>query len=123
MQPPRGTERCCAAHLVPQPPQRVFNLPSRFYGKPLAPNAEKTGRAFIDSTLPSDELVQRLTIRLVHGRVPHNARPLTPGTVVGFRWVGRAPNDGGERVFTLRYLQPLQAQRPASSVDLPALRR
>jgi hypothetical protein len=38
------------------------------------------------------------------------------------RLIRGAPDHRGERVFPISHLQPLQAQSPASSVDLPALR-
>jgi hypothetical protein len=84
----------------------------------------KTGSTFIDPTLPPDELIQRLRIRFVHRRVQHHAGPLAPSTLVGFCWIRGAPDNGGERVFPLRYFQPLQTQRPARSVGFtPAARR
>ena len=88
---------------------------------PQAPREPSS--ALVDAALALDELIQRLGIRLVRRCVPHDPRPLAPSSFVGLGRVGGAPNDRGERVFPIRHFQPLQAQRPASSVDFPAFRR
>jgi hypothetical protein len=77
----------------------------------------------VDAGLPANEPIQCLGIRLVSYREPHHARPLAPSPFVGFGRVRGAPNDGSERVFPLRCFQPLLAQRPPSSISLPAVRR
>jgi hypothetical protein len=88
---------------------------------PQAPGEPCCAR--VDAALPPDEPLQGLRIWLVHGGVPHNARPLAPSTLVGFCWGRSAPNDRSERVFPPRYLQPDQAQRPASPVNFATFRR
>jgi hypothetical protein len=104
---------CCLAGCEPGPLSIL-----RFWPKPFA-QPSSTG---IDTTLPADELVQRLGIRLVRCRVPHHARPFAPSSLVGLGRIRGASNHGGERVFTFRYFQPTQAESPTSSVDFPALR-
>jgi hypothetical protein len=79
--------------------------------------------ALVDAALPHDELVRAFGIRLVHARVSHDAAPLAPGPFVGLGRVRGATNDGGERVFPIRNVQPLRAQSPARSLDFPSLRR
>jgi hypothetical protein len=66
---------------------------------------------------PSYEPVQWLRIRLVRRRVPHDPGPLAAGSLVGLGRIGGATNDRGEGTLPIRYIQPLQAQSPASSVD------
>jgi hypothetical protein len=63
--------------------------------------------AGVDAALALDELIERIGIRFVDCRVSHEARPFAPSTLVGFGRVGGAPDDRGERVFPIRYLQPL----------------
>jgi hypothetical protein len=63
--------------------------------------------AGVDATLPVNELVQRLGIRLVYCRAPHDAAPFAAGSFVDLGRVSGAPNDRGERVFPLRYIRPL----------------
>jgi hypothetical protein len=58
----------------------------------------------------------------VRRSVPHDPRPLAPGSLVGLGWVGGAPDGGGERIFPIRQRQPLQVQRPANSVKLSPFR-
>jgi hypothetical protein len=93
----------------------------RLWRKPFGLRAE-SGSTGIDSTPALDEPVQRLRVRLVTHSVPHHAAPFAPRSFVRLGRVGRAPDDGGERVFPLRDRQPLQAQSPASSVDFAAFR-
>jgi hypothetical protein len=78
--------------------------------------------ARVDPALPSDELIQRLRIHFVHGRVAHEPRPFAAGSLVGFGRIGRAPNHGGKRVLPLRQFQPLQTQSSTRPVEVPAFR-
>lgn len=71
---------------------------------PISPHPPtERSRAGVDPTLPSDELVQRLRIRLVRRHVPHNAAPLASGAFVRLCRVGSAPKNRGERVFPIRH--------------------
>src|SRR6516165_403073 len=81
----------------------------------------KPGNAFVDTALPANELIQWLRIRLVRRGVTHHSAPLAPRPFVGLGRVGGGPNDGGERVFPIRYFQPPKAQRPTRSVSLATL--
>jgi hypothetical protein len=112
--------RCSSTSLPPV----AYACTYQTSGQPRA--ATKTpaiaSSALVYAALALDELVQGLGIGLVRRRVPHKARPLAPRSFVGLGGVRGAPNDGCERVFPLRYLQPLQTQSPASSVDLPSFR-
>jgi hypothetical protein len=104
--------------LSPRTPV-VIIPPQYLWNPPQAP--AKPGGASIDSSLALNELTQGVRI-LLHHRVPHDPRPLAPSPLVGLGRVGSATNDGGEWVFPTRHCQPLQAQRPASSVGLPPVR-
>ena len=96
---------------------------SRRSGRGTTPQAPgEPASAGIDAASPADELVQRFGIRFVDCRVSHDPGPFAPSTPVGFCWIRGAPDHRGEGVFPIRHFQPLQAQSPASSVDLPTLR-
>jgi hypothetical protein len=71
----------------------------------------------VDASLPLDEPIQRLRIRLARRRVPHHPAPLAPRPFVGLRSVGRASNDGGERIFPAGHIQAAQPNGALSSRD------
>jgi hypothetical protein len=77
------------------------------------PGEARSARA--NATLALDEPIQRLGIRR---RVTHDPAPFGPRPFVSLGRVGGAPDDGGERVFPIRHFQPLQAQCPASPVEV-----
>jgi hypothetical protein len=81
--------------------------------RPRPNQPREPGSAFIDASLSPNEPIQGFGIGLVDGRVPHEARPFAPSTLVGFGWVGGAPNDGGERVFG-------RCKRRARSISRPS---
>jgi hypothetical protein len=62
------------------------------------PPPREPSPTFVDTTLPLHERVKCLRVRLTHGNVPHQSRPLAPGSFVGFGRVSGAPDDGGECV-------------------------
>jgi hypothetical protein len=75
-------------------------------GSTWSPSPQAPGepsRARVDAPLALDELIERIGIRFVHCRVPHDPRPFAPSTLVGLCWLRGAPDNGGEGVFTLRY--------------------
>jgi hypothetical protein len=71
--------------------------------RPPPQTPRKPSSTGIDTTLPTNELIQWLGIRFVGRRVTHEPRPLAPCPFVSLREVGGASNDGGKRVFPLRY--------------------
>jgi hypothetical protein len=64
--------------------------------------SSKSGCTLIDTTLPLDELIQRLSNVLVFRRVPHHARPFASGALIDFLRFCGAQNDSSERVITAR---------------------
>jgi hypothetical protein len=72
----------------------------------------------VDATLPLDELLKRLGIRLARRGVTHH---LAPSSLVGSVRVRGAQDDRGERVFSFRYFRPLQPNSAAELARSPGV--
>ena len=81
----------------------------------------KPRRTFVETTVAFDEISQRLFHVLVFCRVPQRTGPLAPRPVIDLVTVGRATNDGRERLRLSDRRTPSQAQRPRCTLAGPAI--